>query len=364
MTRLTALLAMLAAPALTRAEGLKAAIDPLAAAFLNGKKNAAVVVGVYRDGKPHVFGYGKVFLRTGEQTPAGDTIFAIGSITKGFTGVLLADAVRRGEVKLDAPANDYLPPDLRLRQKGDKPITLGHLATHMAGLPVQPWDVVSSARDKRNAYAEYDRKKLSALLAKLEPERAAGEAPPGKDDGYSNLGAGLVGHALVHAAKAPSYDWLLRERVCRPLGLFDTTEALTGEQFARLARGHTEEGEPGPHWDFATLSACGGLRASADDLLRFAAAAVGDTKTDLAPALAASMKPRHKDTGLFWSVLSDKGKPWLVDHNGGTYVTSARLMIWLDLKTAVVVLSSRGEADDEKNTADELAEKVLTAVIK
>ena len=105
---------------------LPAVIDPLVAPILKDKPAVGLVVGVLVDGKVQVFGYGKVTTPCGEVTPDGTTLFEVGSITKTFTGVLLADAVARKEVKMDDPANDHLPKEFQLKPKGDTPVTLLH----------------------------------------------------------------------------------------------------------------------------------------------------------------------------------------------------------------------------------------------
>ncbi len=269
------------------ADDLRPTLDPLVKPLLAGKKNAALAVGVWRDGNPQVVGYGTAHTRLGDVTPDGRTLFAIGSVTKTFTGLLLAEAVRRGEVKLDDPVNAHLPADLRVPAKGDKPVTLLHLATHRSGLPVQPQTpILMEANDPPNAYADFSHEKLARSLFTLKPANI-----PGEKHLYSNLGAGLLGHALVRAAKAPTYDHLLKERVGQPLGMSDTAEALTGEQRARRADGFTDAGEPGPHWDFASLVACGGLFSTADDLLKYAAASTGGGP--LAEPFAQATAPRE-----------------------------------------------------------------------
>lgn len=322
---------------------LAAKIDPLVQPLLSGRKNAAVAVGVLRDGTATVYGYGTVHTRLGDRTPDGRTLFAVGSVTKAFTGLLLAEAVRRGEVALDDPVNKHLPADLKVPAKGDKPVTLLHLATHRSGLPVQPQTtILMESNDLANGYADFGHEKLSRSLFTLKPPYA-----PGERFVYSNLGAGLLGHALVHAAKAPSYDWLLKERVCRPLGLNDTAEALTGEQRARLADGFTDTGTPGPHWEFATLVGCGGLYSTADDLLQFAAASMGDGP--LAESFKLATAPREKtggrqEIGLCWMTTKAADKPAAVWHNGATYVCHAMLWTVPANKLAVVVLSARDEA--------------------
>jgi len=64
-----------------------------------------------------------------------ETLFEIGSITKTFTGILLADMVIKGEVKLEDPISKYLPPSVRLSEFDGKQITLKDLATHSSALP-------------------------------------------------------------------------------------------------------------------------------------------------------------------------------------------------------------------------------------
>ena len=342
-------LLLFAAPA----DALKAVIGPKVEPLVAGRKNAAVAVGVWRDGKPQVFGFGTAHTRLGDATPDGKTVFPIGSVTKAFTGLLLAEAVRRGEVKLLDPVNKHLPADWRVPAKGDRPVTLEHLATHRSGLPVQPPDaILIESNDPANGYADVDRMKVARSLALIKPTHA-----PGDRYGYSNLGVGLLGHALTDAAGATSYDALLKERVCRPLGLPDTAEALTGEQAARLADGFGPTGESGPHWEFATLVGCGGLFSTADDLLQFAAASFADSKSPLAESFALATAPRAEAgkgqrVGLCWMTAVTPDKPAAVWHNGATPVCHAMLWTVPERKLAVVVLSARKDGRVDKVAAD------------
>jgi CubicO group peptidase (beta-lactamase class C family) len=109
------LLIHLLTPTYTLAADLKPDLDNIVETLLKDKPVAGVVVGVWMDGKPQVHGYGKVTTAVGEMAPDGDTLFEIGSVTKSFTGVLLADAVARKEVALDDPVNKHLPADLQIK---------------------------------------------------------------------------------------------------------------------------------------------------------------------------------------------------------------------------------------------------------
>ena len=325
----------LAAITLLQADPLLAAVAPLAAQV----STAGLVVGVARPDQSRVFGFGRVTTPAGERRPDGRTLFEIGSITKAFTGVLLADAEARGELQLRDAANGHLPADLRLPGDNGAAVTLEQLATHRAGLPRLPGGVAGLllARDSQNPYADLTRARLAQFIRDTKVD------PPGKGEHYSNFGAGLAGHALVHTAHAADYDTLIRQRLTGPLHTPDTAEALTGEQRSRLAAGHAR-GTAVPHWDFATLPGCGALRSTADDLLIFARANLGDGDTQVVAACRASHAKRAGRIGLFWHHL-DLPKSHLdaVWHNGGTGGSRSMLVIVPEKKLAVVALRASGD---------------------
>jgi CubicO group peptidase (beta-lactamase class C family) len=154
-----------------------------------------VVLGLIRpDGSRKVLIAGSA--GEGKAALSAHSPFEIGSVTKTFTGVLLAEAVRRGEVKLADPVTRHLPKGVRVPERGGKKITLLDLATHSAGLPKMPtdWDPI----DDLNPYAGYDSAKLYKFLSNYELPRDIGGKPE-----YSNLGMALLGQALANAAKAP-----------------------------------------------------------------------------------------------------------------------------------------------------------------
>ena len=88
----------------------------------------------------------------------GESVFEIGSMTKVFTGILLADMVRRGEVELTDPVADLLPRDVRVPERNGKPITLLDLTTHSSGLPMNPTNRarVESRESVRRLHREPD----------------------------------------------------------------------------------------------------------------------------------------------------------------------------------------------------------------
>lgn|SRR5262245_62061408 len=308
------LLALVAGPA--RADDLKDLVEKHGKALVKDRPHAALVVGVIARGEEQVFAIGQCE----GKAPDRDTVFEIGSVTKAFTGVLLAERVKAGVVKFDDPVQMHLPEGWTVPRRDDRDITLLHLATHTSGLPRTPRGfVVASLKDPKNPFGQFD----LALMVKELPETELRE-PAGARHVYSNLGVGLLGHALAHASKAPSYEAVLRERVSEPLGLADTGIALTAAQKKRLVPGYDEDGRPRPNWDFPCLEACGGLRSTVADQLKFVRANL-DQSGPLKDALAISHRtwrvvvPGEEEIGLCWvRHPTPKKAPPSIWHNGQT----------------------------------------------
>ena len=181
-------LVFLAFPPAARGLDLQPRIDPLARRLLEERRAVGFVVGIVKDGETQVSAYGEVKKGAGT-APSGDTVYEIGSITKIFTAVLLADMMQQGKVKLNAPVQQYLPDSVKMPIVDGRPITLEHLVTHTSGLPRQPDNM--QLVDRHNPYAYYTVSQMYQFLGWYERQ------PPGKRYEYSNLGMGLLGHALA-----------------------------------------------------------------------------------------------------------------------------------------------------------------------
>src|SRR5207249_8760381 len=130
------------------------------------------------------------------------------------------------------------------------------LSTHSSGLPRMPANF--APKDAANPYADYSVQQLYDFLSGYKLERDIGS-----EYEYSNLGAGLLGHALSLRA-GMSYEALVRARICDLLGMADTRMTLTPELNARLAAGHNDALTPVPNWDIPTLAGAGAFRSTAN----------------------------------------------------------------------------------------------------
>ena len=267
--------------------------------------NVGLVVGVVdADGR-------RIFCRGGAGRPDGgpldgDTLFEIGSTTKAFTGLLLADMAGRGELALDDPVERFLPADVRLAQPDGRPITLEALATHTSGLPHDADNY--AARDRANPFADYTVPRFYEFLRRWRPSDGAAGVHR-----YSNVGMGLLGHALARHAGV-DFETLVRTRIDEPLGMRSTVVELPEPLAPCLAGGHDFDGRPTVHTDVPVIEGAGALRSTAEDLLAFLAAESGLAATPLAAAMTAQLSAR-RPTGradfqfqaLGWCVTADPG---------------------------------------------------------
>jgi CubicO group peptidase (beta-lactamase class C family) len=350
------------------ADDLDALVARVGERLVEGQPWTAVVAVLDAEGEAHVRGFGT---DAEGRPPDGQTLYEIGSVTKGFVGLLLARAVEEGTLALDQPVAALLPDTVavpRYTAGGgpDAVITLGDLVTHRAGLPRLPSNFMLMVADMSNPYAYYD---AAAFADFLEAHRLAD--PPGTRYAYSNAGFGLLGYALSRHVGQP-LDVLVAEQISGPLGLADVGATLSEAEAARLAQGHTPDGQPAPPWQFRSVMAgAGDLHASADDLVAFLRFAVApDTTTALGRAMRRAIAPRAASdqpgiaVGYGWHVglpgPAAQGPSRAAWHNGGTGGYGAFVGFDPDADVGVVVLAGAAVYQDVTRAGFEL----LTALVR
>ncbi len=319
---------------------------------IEGEWCVGVVIGLVDGDEVQVAGFGSIEQGV-QRKPNGDTVFEIGSVTKVFTALLLADAVGRGEVELADAVGDVLaapageaPARGREHKGRGQPITLIDLATHASGLPRLPDNIKSS--NPHDPYADYD---LAALESFVSDHGLMRKRKPGY--AYSNLGVGLLGHALAHRA-GTRYEPLLIERVCTPLDMVSTSITLGKGLRQRLAAPYNVDARPASNWNLSVLAGAGGVRSTVNDMARFARAQMLLEKTPLASAFKQLLPPRADAPGtalkmaLGWHIDLERSV-WR--HSGQTGGYASYIGIVPDREQAVIVLC---------NTASLVADSIGT----
>jgi CubicO group peptidase (beta-lactamase class C family) len=290
----------------------------------------AIIVGLIEPGGTRrVVSYGALEGDRGQ--PDGDTLFEIGSLTKVFTALLLAEMVDQDQVALTDALAAYVDADTKVPEGSGRQITLFDLATHTAGLPMMPSNFPPFDDPAAKQYSSAD---LSTFLSGYTLPREIGA-----ERQYSNVGYLLLGYALARRASA-DYERVIHERVIGPLGLTSTVLTVTPRLRERLAIGHDASSQRAAPFAFPILAPAGGLVSSANDLLRFLAVALGYEDSPMARALTATLDATWpvatgRAQALGW-VVNDE----LVFHDGGTLGYASSLAWDRNQRVGVVVLSS------------------------
>ena len=263
---------------------------------------AGIVIGISQHGVRRILTYGAAH---------PNSLFEIGSVTKTFTGLILAQMALENKVDVRDPVRELLPPGVASAPRGPD-ITLLDLATHHSGLPRMPDNTPTGGL--RETYTDYHAAELYDFI-----RRNGLEKPPKPQFLYSNLGFSILGAALANRAGV-SYPQLLQERIAGPLGMTSTAIALSSEQRARFLQGYDDKGRPTAAWDLDAFASAGGIRSDAADMLTYLEAELHPERTPFPAALLASQRTRARVSGsvsiaLAWNYDAETG---FYFHNGGT----------------------------------------------
>lgn len=341
---------------LTDTHDLKQRATTMGEGYVADRKNAALVIGLTQRGKRAVLGFGHVSA-TNAAPPDAHTLFEIGSVTKVFTAIALAQLELDGKVKLTDTLRASLPEKVALASALE-PVTLLHLATHTSGLPRLPSNLDISVANLVNPYAKYDAGQLYQFLASAKPNN-----PPGRLMDYSNVGFALLGHVLTLKAEQP-YEELVRGALLEPLGMTNTAIRLADEQRARLTRGHSPKGEEVSGWDFDVFAPTGAFRSDAGDMLTFIEANLAAPQTPVGRSLTRACQ-LHKvgdagDLPLGWQrEVTLQGGLEVYWHNGGTGGYVSFIAFSRTQQIGVVVLSNYGDAMAGKFDVDRIGMDLL-----
>jgi len=299
-----------------------------------------IVVGVISPDGRKIISAGRLSLDD-PRAPDGDTVFEIGSITKAFTALLLADMAVKNDLALNDPVAKYLPAESKVPTRNGKAISLLDLATHTSGLPFMPNE---SALPSGSAATKYPVADLRRFMAVCDLRSEIGEKWE-----YSNIGYWLLGETLAGRAGL-DYESLLRKRVITPLGLTNTDFTLSPKMIGNFAGGHNAVLQPASPIStlpiYSIMPAAGGLYSTANDLLKLLAVAMDYEHSPLDGAMRLTWNRRRPmsqdgfEQALGWTIIHQQNDELIV-HDGGTFGYASSIA-WDPVKrVGVVVLSNQ-----------------------
>jgi CubicO group peptidase (beta-lactamase class C family) len=271
---------------------------------------------------------------------AEQPMFEIGSVTKVFTGLLLAQAVERGDLRLDDNLGRLLAGKVAPLPPALASITLRQLVTHTGCMPVMA-DGVARGPALASQMRALERQALYESLARI---TLTGPAPPCAAS-YSNLGMALVGQ-LVAERYQTTWGELVRARITEPLGMNDTV-VLLGDKASRMAPAFAGDRRR-PLLDMKAYAPVAALRSTAADMLRFSRAILAGARGPLGPAAERLLTPlaRYEGAEIGYAVMvrGRDGERRTYYHAG---VTEGYRTLWMlapDTGEAMILLASNTRA--------------------
>jgi CubicO group peptidase (beta-lactamase class C family) len=316
-------------------------VDAIIQPFMFETKTVALSIGVLKDGKTYFYNYGETKKGNG-QIPSSKNLYEIGSITKTFTGILLAKAVTENKIKLNDPVNKYLPKNIPVIKFGDDTLKIVHLSNHTSGLPPLPDNFDTT--DLTNPYRNYDEKKLLEYL-----KHASLSRKPGQKFEYCNLAVGLLGYILQGVNKMP-FEKMVTTFISSKAGMTDTREFLTKKDSISFMQGYDESIALQSQWDFKILTAAGSLRSNTEDMLKYAALNLNALNEKIQKAIdlshTATFDAGQQKIGLNWFIQNwGWGQLWF--HGGATGGYRSLLAINPKTTNAIIILSNTAVSNDE-----------------
>jgi len=322
---------------------------------VSNKRSKSIIVGIIDVNGRKIIHSG-IISDKNPKPPDENTLYEIRSITKSFTGLLLAEMSLKKELNYNDPISKFLPKAVKTPTRNGKEITLLNLAANRSGLPREPFNLDPQKLDNR--FEDYTIKKLYEYIATVELNRDIDSRWQ-----YSNTGFGLLG-LILSSVSNKSYERLIKDRIAKPLAMNNTTISLSPEQKAKVAPGYRENGKPAhPTLFTIAMQGTGALLSNVNDMLTFGAANLGLVKTDLAPAIELSHTNLGKKDGndgfvaMGWTILNE-ANPDIFWKDGGTLGYRSFLGIDKKKKYAVIILSNTD------NSVSDIGLHVLDTIYK
>lgn len=327
-----------------RLSTLDRAVHEAATAFFEDPVHVGLSLVVSVSGQAAFYNYGTVS-KVSPRLPEPDTLYEIGSITKTFTGVLAARAVREGRMDLDGDFRRHLPeayPNLELQ---GRPITLRTLISHTSGMPRD-----LPATD--HLFANPDFETLPYKLIELESpydrgrylselHRATLATVPGEKLNYSNIGIKLLGFGL-ETVFGRQFLELTQDFITRPHQMSSTTIEVTSADRGRVAQGYSPGGHAAPY-HLPNAGAAGGLYSSTRDMAQYLQWHLNEADPLIAQTHAVVFGELQSFAqGMGWNLVRTADQGRKVWQSGGVFGMSSQMILFPEDRTGLVLLANDG----------------------
>jgi serine-type D-Ala-D-Ala carboxypeptidase/endopeptidase len=313
--------------------------------FIGDTSKVGLSIGIYTNGEVHYYNYGTT--QKGKQSlPTNKTVYEIGSISKTFTGTLLAQAVKDKKVKIDDDIRKYLDGNYPNLEYQGKPIKLSHLVSHISGLPFFLPDIPNLFQNANFDTLPFTISKIQQNYSKQkffeDLHTVHLDTIPGYKFHYSNAGAQLLKFILEKVYKMP-YDKLLSEYITRPLKMQNTNSLFLKNDITLLVKGYNDKGKLMPY-NPQILDAAGGIFSTTSDMLKYLKFHLNENNEVVALSHKVTTgEINHHAIGLNWQEQITSKKQKKIWQSGGTFGFSSYCVIYPETKVGIVLLANESD---------------------
>lgn len=330
---------------------LDSLVDKSVKRYYKDTKAVGLSIGIILDNQDHFYNYGQ--LENGKQVlPANTTIYELGSITKTFTGAMLAQAVLDHKINLDDDVRNYLKGKYPNLEFNGAPIKIVHLSNHTSRITrIFPnlWE--RKDYDSTNPFVNYSNALFFEGLHNMKLDTL-----PGVKYAYSNMAVGLLG-IILEDVYQEKYFSLLDKYILKPLQMNNTVIKLPRSN-NNIAKAHNGKREVTPFWEIPEIPAIGALRSNTVDMVKYIRANNSNSLESITLSHEFTFAGTEGDMGLNWFIHTHPKGFKYYEHAGGTGGSRTSLVCFPELNSGFVILSNSlaNRRDLEKELTDMIVE--------
>ncbi len=338
-------------------------VQGVGSAFINDPSRVGLSIGIVQNGQTYFYNFG-VTEKGKSQVPTRNTLYEIGSISKTFTSLLLAQAILEKKVNSEDDIRKYLDSAYPNLAYQGNPIKLVHLANTTSGLP-------DNLPDQSEVFRQANPDSIPSMVVKIlqnytkqdfyeDLHHVQLDTIPGLTPRHSNVAAQLLGY-ILEGVYQTSYPELVKKYLENPLNMENT--AVAGAESQLLAEGYNQKGNRMPHFTMIGMQSAGGLRYSTADMLKYIGFQLNEKNEVVKLSHQATWGDMNQEAiGFNWNMNKTVDGKRRLRHSGGTFGFASYCDIYPELNLGIVLLSNESDGNAQ-GKLKEAAEQIVEAMI-
>lgn len=311
---------------------LDSLVDVSVKTYFSNTGAVALSIGIVVQGKTHFYNYGTI---DNQKLPDNKTIYELGSMTKTFTGILLAQSVLDKKINPDDDVRKYIKGQYPNLEYNGIPVRIIDLSNHTSRITrIFPNLYEREAYVDANPFLNYSKEMLYQGLHNMKMDTL-----PGEKYSYSNMAVGLLG-CILEDVYHEDYFKLISKFILKPLKMEDTKIDISNVKTSAIARAHNEKKEVVPFWDSHELPAIGALLSNTSDLVKYIYANNVETMQNISLSHKVTFGTQEEGMGMNWFIHTSANGYRVLEHSGGTGGSRSSFQCFPQLNSGFVLLTN------------------------